>query len=363
VTIGITLRAKVRRFSFARALALEALLLATLGAREPWTLIVLLGASALPLVRELRAGGLGARVLLVHHGASVALLAAGWLLVSGRVAADGRETWGFSLLAAGVAVRAGLVPAHCWVADLFERASLGTALLTMTPLAGAYAAARLLAPAAPSGVLVVLAWAALGTAVYSAAMSAVERDARRFLCYVLLAHSSLVLAGIALATPLGVTGGLYLWLSVPLSVAGLGLTLRSLEARTGRLSLGEFSGLHAQMPTLAALFLVFGLATAGFPGTVAFFGTEMLTDAASRTSKLLGIAVVLAAAFTGIAVVRAYAMLFLGTRHRATVDLRIRGVELAALLVLVTLLVGGTLWPGPGLASRAEAAAALLGHR
>jgi NADH-quinone oxidoreductase subunit M len=172
-----------------------------------------------------------------------------------------------------------------------------------------------------------------------------------------------VLAGIGLATPLGTIAGLYLWLCVPLSVAGLGLTLRSLEARTGRLSLGAFRGLHSQTPTLAALFLVTGLATVGFPGTLGFFGTEMLTDSAAQVNKALGLLVVLSAALSGIAVVRAYAMLFLGAQHHATVDLRIRGVELAALLTLVALLVGGTLWPQPGLDSRREAADALARGR
>jgi NADH-quinone oxidoreductase subunit M len=340
---------------------LEALLLAVLSARAPWALIALLAASAVPLVFELRANRASARVLAVHVGASMALLCAGQVLVAGGVPGSARTVLGFALVASGIAVRSGLVPAQCWVGDLFENASFGTALVSTLPLSAVYAAARLLVPSAPVDVLRALAALALATAVYAACMSAVQTDARRFLCHVVLTHSSLVLAGVALVSPLGTTAGLCLWLSVPPAVLGLGLTLRSVEARTGRLSLVEFQGLHAAMPRLAALLLVLGLATVGFPGTFGFFGTEMLTDAAGRVSKPLGVAVVVAAAIGSIAVVRAWALLFLGARHRATVDLRTRPAEIAALLALVLVLVGGTVWPQPAIDSRAEAATALVG--
>jgi NADH-quinone oxidoreductase subunit M len=294
-------------------------------------------------------------VLTIHVAAATLSLAGGWV-----VASTVSRTWGLALVAAGIAVRAGVVPAHCWVTDLFERASLGSALLATTPLVGVYAAARLLAGgAAPAGVLVGLAWVATLSSLYSAAMSLVQTDARRFLSHLLLSFTALALAGIALPERLASIGALYLWASIPLSVTGLGLTLRALEARTGRLPLTGLAGLHAQVPTFAALVLVSGLAAVGFPGTVGFFAIEMLTDAASRTHKPLGIAVVLAAALAGIAVVRAYACLFLGPRHGGNVDLRARPIELAALLVLLALLFGGAVWPGGGLEARTEAAAGL----
>ncbi|PNY35982.1 hypothetical protein C2E31_16135, partial [Rhodopirellula baltica] len=42
----------------------------------------------------------------------------------------------------------------------------------------------------------------------------------------------LVLVGLELATPIGLTGGLCVWLSVGLALGGFGLTLRCVEART-----------------------------------------------------------------------------------------------------------------------------------
>lgn len=360
VVVVATSRSKVRRFSFARVLVLEALLLLATSARAPGVLIVLLALSALPLVQELRATHHSSRVLVLHVATSFLLMGAGWLLVSGSPPAGTRASSGYALIAAGIAVRSGLVPAHCWVLDLFDRGSLGSALVLLAPLTGAYAAARLLHAEAADGAALGLTVLALVTALYCAAMSVVQSDARRFFCQLFSSLSALVLAGVTLRSPLGVTAALHLWLSVSLAAAGLGLTLRALEARTGRLTLDRFHGFHTQTPTLAALFLITGLAAVGFPGTVGFFGIEMLTDALARESKVLALVVVLALAIDGIVVLRAYTTLFLGAGHPVTVDLRVRRSELIALLLLVGLLLGGTVWPQPGMDSRKAAADALL---
>jgi len=356
-TVAVTLRSKIQRISISRLLLLEALLLVTVSAREPWVLILLLAVTAVPVADELRSRGHSMRVQVVHTCVSLSLTAGGWLLASLGAGWSGA---GYVMLAAGVGIRAGLVPGHCWVVDLFENASFGTALIAMSPLVGAYAAARLLLPGAPGPVLFASACVAMGGALYNAAMSVRQTGARRFFCHLFLGHASLVFAGIALATPLSVTSGLVLWLSVPLSLAGLGLTIRSVEARTGRLSLSEFQGLHVQTPILAALFLITGLAAVGFPGTLGFFGVEMLTDATARVSKVLGVVVVLSAALSGIALVRAYGRVFLGGRHRATVSLRTRKTERIVFLALVAMLLGGTLWTQPEILSRKHAADAIL---
>ena len=80
-----------------------------------------------------------------------------------------------------------------------------------------------------------------------------------------------------------------------LSLGGFGLTLRALEARFGRLSLTDFHGLYEHSPTLAVCFLLTGLASVGFPGTLGFISTELLVDSAVEANPSVGIAVVAAA--------------------------------------------------------------------
>src|SRR5439155_9256461 len=112
----------------------------------------------------------------------------GWVLTDA-----GSRDLGPGLLLAAVLVRCGAVPAHCWVTDWFEHSSFGNALLFVAPLTGVYAAVRLLLPAAPDWALDVLGAAALGSAVYAAAMAAVQREARRLFAFLFLSHGSLVL--------------------------------------------------------------------------------------------------------------------------------------------------------------------------
>jgi NADH-quinone oxidoreductase subunit M len=173
----------------------------------------------------------------------------------------------------------------------------------------------------------------------------------------------LVFAGLESATVLGLTGALCMWLSVALSLTGFGLTLRALEARRGRLSLVEYHGVYEHTPGLAICFLLTGLASVGFPGTFGFIGAELLIDGAVQAYPYLGVTVAIVAALNGIAVVRAYFILFTGTPHVSSVSLQIRGRERLAVLTLAALILGGGIYPQPGVVSRHHAASALLQSR
>src|SRR5439155_23892863 len=191
----------------------------------------------------------------------------------------------------------------------------------------------------PLGLLAAAAWVwrslallSLLPAVCAPSLALVQPAARGFFCYVFLSHSSLVLVGMEVANRLGLTGALCVWLSVGLSLAGFGLTLRSVEARRGRLSLDQFHGLYEHMPMLAILFLITGLGSIGFPGTLGFVGTELLLEGVRRIYPLLGTAIVAAAALNGLAVLHAYFRVFTGVRHVTSIDLRLRWPEQIAVL-------------------------------
>ena len=363
LTILSTLLTKVNRFSFAWALFREAILLATLSCRAPWALVVLLAAGTVPPWIELVRRRRPTRVYLLHMATFVGLLIVGQWLVSISDLGTFVSTVGIFLLMAAVLLRSGVVPVHCWMTDLFEHATFGTALLTVTPIVGAYATMRLVLPIAPDWALNSIAIFSLVTAVYAAGMALVQREARRFFCYLFLSNASLVLAGLEIATPIGLTGALCVWIAVTLSLTGFGLTLRCVEARTGRLSLEAFHGLYEHTPMLAAFFLLTGLASIGFPGTIGFIGAELLVEGGVNINPLAGTAIVIAAALNGLAVLQAYFRVFTGTRHFASIDLAIRMPERIAVLILTVLILGGGLYPQPGVSSRYKAVEKLVAER
>lgn len=358
-----TLRTKAREFSFARSLGSEAILLATFACNRPWGVATLLAVGVVPPYLELRQRNKPQRVYAVYMGVFVALLLLGQVLADFGAGSRPLATAGAGLLAAAVLLRSGAAPLHFWATDLFEHATFGTALLFVGPMPGAYGAMRLVLPVAPPWILHAASLAALLAAVYAAGMALVQHEARRFFCYLFLSQSSLILVGLEAASPLGVAGALCVWLSTSLALTGFGLTLRCVESRVGRISLAGFQGLHRHVPTLAGLFLVTGLASIGFPGTVGFIGLELLVEGTAQASPLVGAAVVTVAALNGLAMLHAYFRIFTGRPRAGSIDLRIRPAEQASVLVLAVLILGGALFPQPGVAGRYHAAVELSRSR
>jgi NADH-quinone oxidoreductase subunit M len=89
----------------------------------------------------------------------------------------------------------------------------------------------------------------------------------------------------------------------------------------------------------------------------------MLVDGAVQTYPYVGVAVVGAAALNGIAVLKAFFLVFTGKRHASSVSLKRRGRERFAVLILAVLILGGGLLPQPGVASRHRAAQEILHDR
>ncbi len=97
--------------------------------------------------------------------------------------------------------------------------------------------------------------------------------------------------------------------------------------------------------------------------TRGFVSAELLVDGALESNVYLGLVVVLASMLNGIAVMRAYFLIFTGARHASTVYLQVGLRERIAVLTLSALLIGGGLFPQPGLSSREHAAEKILKER
>ncbi|HBJ37412.1 MAG TPA: oxidoreductase [Planctomycetaceae bacterium] len=363
LTILATMRSKAGRFSFWLVMASEAIILATLSCSFATVLILLLLLSTLPPWIEMRKRGSDTRVFAIYMSAHIAMLIVGIVLMRmwGQIPIIS-NTAAFLLVLSSL-IRAGVFPAHSWISDLFEKTTFGTALLFVAPMTGAYVVMRLVLPVVPVWALHAVAVLALVTAVYAAGMSLVQFDARRFFAYLFLSHSSLVLAGLEIATPIGMTGALCIWLGTGLSLGGFALALRSVEARIGRISLAQYHGLFDHMPYLGSLFLLAGLASIGFPGSLAFVGMELLVEGTVEVYPIVGMMIVLAAVLNGISVLRAYFRIFTGTRHVATISLSARPAERFVVIIIILLVLGAGVWPGAAVKSRYHAADILLKNR
>jgi NADH-quinone oxidoreductase subunit M len=136
--------------------------------------------------------------------------------------------------------------------------------------------------------------------------------------------------------------------------------VRALEARFGSLSLREHHGYYEQVPGLAICFLVTGLASVGFPGTIGFVPMELLVSGSVEHGLGVSLTLAVAAMLNGIAILRAYFALFTGRRPTTSVSLQVTALERAGIILIVVLVfLGG--WFSPGVvASRHDTAEKLL---
>src|SRR5688572_5780901 len=259
------------------------------------------------------------RVVAAYLGFSTLLFAVGVaLLVSPGAQNTTMERTGMWLIVIAALVRKGIVPFHAWVPEVFDHGRLGPAILFNAPQVGAYMTVVLIVPRASPEMLRLIALLALGTAVYGAALALVQRSARRACGYLFMSQSALVMAGLDCTSVTALAGGLLVWLSAGLGFAGLARCVLVLEARRGRLGLTTYHGGYERMPLLAVSFLSMALACTGFPGTLGFVGEELLVNGAVDVFPVMGFAVVVASALTGLSVLRMYFSLFCG---RATAPL------------------------------------------
>ncbi len=358
LTLLGTAKSRVTTGFCVRVLLSAFLGIAIVACQRPSLLVLLLAASTLLPYWELRVLGRAGRGFLLHMTLFVGLLALGWSLLSGPWNRAGH----LAILGA-LLLRAGVLPLHGWIPRLFQSASFGTAALYVLPLVEIPVALRLLLPGATPDLLAVAGAACLVTAVYAGGMAIVQDEIPRFFAYLCLSQTSLVLFGVCLLSVNGLTAALCLWVSTSLSLACLAFTLRTLEARFGRLLLSRFHGHYEQVPGLAVAFLVTGLACVGFPGTLGFIPLELLLSGSADQGLHVSFLLALAAMLNGVALLRAYFSLFTGRRPSTSFALPVTRLERTG-IVLIALLIFLGAWLPPGVvASRHQVAERLLASR
>jgi NADH-quinone oxidoreductase subunit M len=109
-----------------------------------------------------------------------------------------------------------------------------------------------------------------------------------------------------------------------------------------------------------------GLACTGFPGTLGFIGQELLVDGAVDVFPVMGFAVVVASALTGLAVLRMYFSLFCGRADAPAhpgLRLGLTRREAWTFVALVLTLISLGIWPRPLVDSRMAASDQILRQR
>jgi multicomponent Na+:H+ antiporter subunit D len=245
--------------------------------------------------------------------------------------ADALVTVAFALLAAGLLVKAAIVPFHLWTADAYAIAPTPICIL----LAGAFselglyglarvywtAFADVLGPH-DATLRVILIGAGALTAVLGAVMCALQHHLKRMLAFATISQSGAFLIGIGLLTPAGLAATAVWVVADGLVKAGLFACVAVVQHRYGTVEVRRLHGRGRELWPIGVAFAAGALMIASLPLTGSFLGRSLLEDAALVLPGY-GWLPALLAIVTGVvagALLRAAARVFLGLGPRAPRD-------------------------------------------
>ena len=235
-----------------------------------------------------------------------------------------------ALLTCGFFVKAAMVPFHFWLPDANAVAPTPVCVLfsgLMVEL-GLYAVLRLHAVlfaqtfAAHRGSLEAILLAVGGvTALFGGVMCYAEHHLKRMLAFSTISHAGLMLAAIALRSPLAVAGALLYLVAHALVKSGLFFSSGILLHRLRTISEPHLFGRGKKLRFAAVLWFLGAAGLAGAPPFATMLGESFTTGAAPHAgSGWVGAIFVVAGALTGAAVLRAGMRIFLGWGDGAISD-------------------------------------------
>ena len=267
--------------------------------------------------------------------------------------ATGLWLYGAFLLA--FAIKFPLVPLHTWLPDAHTDApTAGSIILAGLLLkTGAYGLLRFgypLFPAAARTLTPFLISLAVVGIIYASWIAFAQKDMKRLVAYSSVGHMGFVALGIAVWTPVALSGAVLQMVNHGLTTTALFALVGMLDERAHSRQISDFGGLWGKTPLFSAFFILFALASAGLPGLNNFVGEILILLGSFKVSSLATIL-----AFVGIILPLVYTVrliqevIFQVESHPLELaDLNSRELAVLAVLALGDIYIG--LHPAPLLA-------------
>lgn len=189
-------------------------------------------------------------------------------------------TLAFVLILTGLAFKAGFVPGHFWMPDVFQGTSVPVAaFLSIVPKLAAFAALIRITQALPqTNWAPVLAVLSAVTMTWGNLAAFRQQDLKRLLAYSSISQSGYLLLGVIAfsTTPLGITVMLYYFAAYLFA----NLAAFAVLSATAACRLEELAGLGKRRPWLAFSMLAALLSLMGLPPLAGFIGKFLLFSAA-----------------------------------------------------------------------------------
>ena len=275
------------------------------------------------------------------------------------------QIWLFLGFFLAFAIKAPLVPLHTWLPDAAEQAPIGVAVLLVGVLdkVGTFGFLRYCLPMFPDAskalAPLVLILGVLGV-LYGSILAAGQRNLKRFIAYVSIAHFGFIAIGIFAFTSQSQVGAVSYMVNHSIATGMLILVIGMVIARGGSTAVADYGGMAKLTPLLAGMFLIAGLSTLSLPGTNSFISEFLVLIGSFVTQPVYSIIATVGMVLAALYVLRLYKRVMQGPlRGKALVSvegpgaatkakiLDLSGREIAVLAPLVALIVLLGVYPKP----------------
>ena len=192
--------------------------------------------------------------------------------------------------AAGAFAKAGAMPLHTWVPDTAEDAPTPvTAYLpaSLDKLLGIYFLARISMDMFQMNLAMNTVLMALGsfTIIAAVMMALIQHDLKRLLGYHAVSQVGYMVLGIGTGNPVGIAGGLFHMINHAIYKSCLFLSAGAVEKRAQTTDLGKLGGFARIMPVTFITFLIASFAISGVPPFNGFASKWMVYQGVIETGK------------------------------------------------------------------------------
>ncbi|MEJ2684084.1 MAG: NADH-quinone oxidoreductase subunit M [Candidatus Sulfobium sp.] len=253
------------------------------------------------------------------------------------------QFWLFWAFFAAFAVKVPMFPVHTWLPDAHTEApTAGSVILAAVLIKmGAYGFLRFSLPILPDAsramtpVMMTLSVIAI---IYGGVICLAQTDMKRLIAYSSVSHMGFVTLGIFALNIQGMEGGILQMINHGVVTGALFLSVGVIYERTHTRQIADYGGVASVMPIFASIFIVFTLASIGFPSTNGFVGEFLIILGGFTANHWAGVF-----AATGVIIGAGYMLwlyqrvFFMETNEKVSGLADINGRELLTLVPMIIL--------------------------
>ena len=254
---------------------------------------------------------------------------------------------GLILILVGLAFKAGAVPFHMWIPDVYEGAPAPvTAFMSAGPKAAAIIAIlRIFTMDLPDIDFTVVFWVlAAITMTWGNILALNQKNIKRMLAYSSIAHAGYIFVAITVGGVEGVSSAaFYLLVYTFMNIGAFAIIVLFAEREEFYENISDYAGFGSQFPFAAIAMTIFLASLGGIPGTAGFIGKFMIFKAAIENGFYwLAVIGVLNSVVSIFYYLRVVVSMYMKSPQPRLVDISIS----PSLMVAIVVTLIGVIWIG-----------------